>query len=119
MPDGQVQVPLAVSQMKTCPIMQCDTKRHRRVIAAIARDLFGQDVRQERLAAGDGHMITHKFREVDACVDEVSVLRRGKLVNCRRMSGVSRYTSLRSLIILNIYLLRTRTWAFGFSTPLP
>lgn len=57
--------------------------------------------------------------EVDACVDEVSVLRWGKLVNCQRVSGVSRYTSLRSLIILNIYLLRTSTWAFGLSTPLP
>lgn len=34
-------------------------------------------------------MITHKFREVTAYADEVSVLRRGKLVGCGKVSDLS------------------------------
>jgi len=43
-------------------------------------------------------MITHKFREVDAYADEVSVLRRGKLVGQGKVSDLSREDMARMMM---------------------
>lgn len=43
-------------------------------------------------------MITHKFREVDAYADEVSVLRRGKLVGHGKVSDLSREDMARMMM---------------------